>query len=141
MLPLPQLARRPQGEDGVKGPPPAPSFPLLLIEDNQDLRDLLVEVIEAQGIQVRAASDGIEGLKLLRAGLRPKAVFLDGWMPGLDGAGVLSAMTGDVRLANIPVVWMSGDVAGPPRDVSACLEKPFSVDDLLDVVRSLYETE
>jgi CheY-like chemotaxis protein len=58
-------------------------------------------------------------------------------MPRLDGGGVLSAMAGDARLSDIPVVWMSGDTAEPPRDVSARLEKPFSVEDLLDLVRSL----
>jgi CheY-like chemotaxis protein len=113
---------------------------LLLIEDNHALRDSLVEVIEAQGIEVRGARDGIEGLNLLRAGLRPRAVFLDSWMPNLDGAGVLTAMTSDARLANIPVVWMSGDVAEPPSEVAAFLEKPFRVDTLLDLVRALYES-
>jgi CheY-like chemotaxis protein len=110
---------------------------LLLIEDNQDVRDSLVELLSVQGIEVRAAADGLEGLQMLRSGLRPKAVLLDRWMPRLDGAGVLTAMTRDERLASIPVVWMSGDVAEPPADVSARLEKPFTVEELLDVLRSL----
>ncbi len=113
--------------------------PLLLIEDNQDLRDCLVEVMAAHGIEMTAASDGLEGLRLLRSGLRPRAIFLDRWMPRLDGAGVLAAIAGDARLAGIPVVWMSGDGMQPPADVSACLEKPFSIEDLLDVLRSLFE--
>ncbi len=134
-----QLCPSPRAQDACAGPLAKPGPAVLVIEDDSALRDSLVELIEAEGFHVRAARDGLEGLALLRAGLCPRAVLLDRWMPKLDGAGVLTAMTRDERLAKIPVVWMSGDVAAPPRDVSAHLEKPFSVDDLLDVLRSLEE--
>lgn len=137
----PHLDPSPRSRVASGGSAGKPGGALLVIEDDSALRDSLVEIIEAHGFDVRAASDGVEGLALLRGGLRPTAVLLDRWMPRLDGAGVLSAMAGDERLAKIPVVWMSGDVAAPPRDVSARLEKPFSVDDLLDLLRSLDEPD
>src|ERR1700694_5828709 len=73
---------------------------------------------------------------LLRAGLQPRAVFLDNRMPRLDGAGVLAAMREDPALTSIPVVWMSGDRQQPPS-VAAHLEKPFDMDELVAVLRSL----
>ena len=106
---------------------------MLLVEDDPDIRESLVELIEMQGVQVRPARDGVEGLNLLQGGLRPHAVFLDNRMPRLDGVGVLAAMQDDPALVDIPIVWMSGDRRTPPS-VSALLEKPFSVDDLVNVL-------
>ena len=88
----------------------------------------------------RRACDGIEGLDLLRAGLKPRAVFLDSRMPRLDGAGVLAAMREDPALVPIPVVWMSGDRRQPPV-VAAHLEKPFDVDALVVVLGALCEAD
>ena len=112
----------------------------MLVEDDQDIRESLSELIESQGVRVKAACDGIEGLDLLRAGLKPRAVFLDSRMPRLDGAGVLAAMREDPALVPIPVVWMSGDRRQPPV-VAAHLEKPFDVDALVVVLGALCEAD
>lgn len=115
----------------------ANSSALLVIEDDEALRDSLMEIIEGRGIEVRGAADGAEGLQLLQAGFHPKMILLDGWMPKLDGAGVLAAIANDTHLASIPVVWMSADTSEPPPNVTAYLEKPFRVHRLLDVIRSV----
>jgi two-component system, chemotaxis family, chemotaxis protein CheY len=114
---------------------------VLLVEDNDHLREALSEIIETRGFRVRTASDGEEGLDLLRSGLRPDAVFLDQCLPRLDGAQVLATMKGDPALAAIPVVWMSGDWRNPPSSVAACLEKPFAVEDLLDLLGALCDAD
>jgi len=116
---------------------PGSSPVVLLMEDDYDLREALSELIESQGVQVRAACDGCEGLELLRSGLRPHAVFLDQCMPRLDGASVLAAMVEDPALATIPVVWMTGERRKPPSAVAVCLEKPFDMSDLAAVLTSL----
>ncbi len=110
---------------------------VLLVEDDLDLREAMSELIEAQGVSVRAARDGCEGLEMLRSGLRPRAVFLDQCMPRLDGASVLAAMAEDPALAAIPVVWMSGERREPPPPVARCLPKPFEASDLAAIVASL----
>jgi len=110
---------------------------VLLVEDDRDLREAMSELIEAQGVDVRAARDGREGLEMLKSGLRPHAVFLDQCMPRLDGASVLAAMSEDPALAAIPVVWMSGERRTPPPPVTACLPKPFEVSDLRAILATL----
>ena len=107
------------------------------VEDDRDLREAMSELIESQGVSVRAARDGREGLDMLRSGLRPRAVFLDQCMPRLDGASVLAAMEEDPALADIPVVWMTGERRNPPPSVARCLQKPFDVGDLAAVLTSL----
>jgi CheY-like chemotaxis protein len=99
------------------------------------------ELIESHGVSVRSARDGCEGLEILRSGLRPRAVFLDQCMPRLDGASVLAAMSEDPALAEIPVVWMSGDRRTPPPEAALCLRKPFEVNDLAAVLTSLCHLE
>ena len=111
-----------------------------MVEDDLDLREALSELIESHGVRVEAACDGAQGLDLLRAGLEPRAVFLDSRMPKLDGAGVLAAMRRDPALASIPVVWMSGD-REQPLSVAAHLDKPFDLDDLVAVLGSLCEAD
>jgi CheY-like chemotaxis protein len=117
--------------------PPGPAPLVLLVEDDPDLREMMSELIESQGVRVRAAKDGREGLEILRSGLRPQAVFLDQCMPRLDGASVLAAMVEDPALAAIPVVWMSGERREPPPPVAVRLEKPFEVTDLAAILKSL----
>jgi CheY-like chemotaxis protein len=120
----------------------APPLPLvLLMEDDYDLREAISELLEARGVEVRAARDGREGLDILQSGLRPHAVFLDQWMPRLSGESVLAAMAGDPALAGIPVVWMSGDRRKPATPVAGCLEKPFDLSQLTAVLASLCPAE
>lgn len=134
----PQAEGAPDGEyvyDASRMSEPAPL--VLLMEDDHDLRETISELMEAQGVEVRAACDGCEGLEILRAGLRPRAVFLDQCMPRLDGASVLAAMVEDPALADIPVVWMTGERRKPPTPVAVCLQKPFDLGDLTAVLTSL----
>jgi CheY-like chemotaxis protein len=109
---------------------------VLVVEDDQDIRESLAELVEAQGLGVSAVRDGVEALDLLRTGPRPSAVFLDKWMPRLDGSGVLAAMKADPALTTIPVVWMSGDPGQPPS-VAGRIEKPFDIEALLELLGSL----
>ncbi len=120
--------------------PPAPAPLVLVVEDDHELREALSELIESHGVRVETARDGAEGLDILRAGLDPRAIFLDSRMPRLDGAGVLAAMREDPALASIPVVWMSGDTRQRPA-VAAHLEKPFQLDELVKVLGSLCEAD
>jgi CheY-like chemotaxis protein len=109
---------------------------VLVVEDDQDIRESLAELVEAQGLGVSAVRDGVEALDLLRTGPRPSAVFLDKWMPRLDGTGVLAAMKADPALATIPVVWMSAEPSHP-ASVAGHIEKPFDMDALLGLLGSL----
>jgi GAF domain-containing protein/DNA-binding response OmpR family regulator len=79
---------------------------VLVVDDDETVRELVVRHLERGGFAAVAARSGQEGLRLVRE-LRPAAVTLDIMMPDLDGWTVLAAIKGDPELAGIPVVLMS----------------------------------
>jgi CheY-like chemotaxis protein len=113
---------------------------VLVVEDDDDIREAIAALAEDSGVTVRAARDGAEGLDFLRGGPRPAAVFLDHYMPRIDGMAVLAAIRQDPALATIPVVWMSGDRAHPAA-ADSYLEKPFEVPALVELLKSFCPPE
>jgi len=76
---------------------------VLVIDDDQNVREMLQSYIHKLGYRVALAANGDEGLRLARK-LKPSAITLDAVMPGMDGWMVLSALKTDPQLANIPVI-------------------------------------
>ena len=92
---------------GPTAPYRAPSAnTVLVIDDDPNVRDLLTRGLSKEGFTVAVAANGLEGLKLVRA-LRPLAVTLDVWMPGMDGWAVLAELKNDPEVAHIPVVMVT----------------------------------
>jgi CheY-like chemotaxis protein len=110
--------------------------PVLVVDDDRDIRDSLQFVLEKAGYDVHTASDGGEALAKLQAGLSPTAVVLDVTMPVMTGPELLAVMHGDPRLARIPVCVMSGNLAalGTAPPGALVLHKPIQVDRLLEFV-------
>jgi CheY-like chemotaxis protein len=114
--------RLPQHKDRgpVVDPPPAPAAgvtgapaakepqtkTILAIDDDPTVHDLMVRSLTREGFQVVAASSGAEGLRKARE-VRPAAITLDVFMPGMDGWTVLSALKADPELAEIPVILLT----------------------------------
>jgi CheY-like chemotaxis protein len=109
--------------------------PVLVVDDDPDIRDTLRDVIEAEGHPVVCAADGEEALRELARGLRPSLVVLDLMMPRLSGWDVLAAIRADRALADLPVavISASGCRAAPPG-ATWFLQKPIDLDTLLAVV-------
>ncbi|MBD3852587.1 MAG: response regulator, partial [Acidobacteria bacterium] len=80
--------------------------PILVIDDDQDSRELLQRTLEADGHSVVTAADGEEGLELARR-LHPILITLDVMMPGLDGWAVLKELKADPDLHRIPVMMVT----------------------------------
>jgi CheY-like chemotaxis protein/anti-sigma regulatory factor (Ser/Thr protein kinase) len=80
--------------------------PLLIIDDDPTVRDLMSRYFERQGFVAVTAAGGIEGLARARE-IRPAAITLDVIMADLDGWTVLAALKGDPQLADIPVVLVT----------------------------------
>ncbi|MEM7415698.1 MAG: response regulator [Gemmatimonadota bacterium] len=78
---------------------------VLVIEDEEDQRVLLREMLRGVGHEVAEARDGAEGLRLFGQ-TKPDLVVTDIHMPGLDGHDVISALR--VQNANIPIIAVSG---------------------------------
>jgi DNA-binding response OmpR family regulator len=114
---------------------------ILVIDDDPTIRQLLTDVLEMEGHEVRTAPDGLVGVRILEV-LRPDCVVLDVMMPGLDGYGVLRtirAQEGDP----VPVIMLTA-AAEPDTALRAWgdgvdyfLAKPFKADAVLDLVDAL----
>jgi CheY-like chemotaxis protein len=114
-----------------------PLQPLLLVDDNDDARSLIAEVLRLDGFRVIEACDGPEALAACAREL-PWLVILDHVMPCMSGIEVATRLAQDPELATIPVVFASGSVLPdrvPPNVVSR-LTKPITSCRLLEVVRA-----
>ncbi len=115
---------------------------ILVVEDDAAVRTALAEALEAAGARAVVAEDGLDGLRQLRAGVRPSVILLDVGAPQLGGDALLRALRTDARFEHIPVITMS---AGPDpskeADVVARLREPFDLENLLQIVLSLFEAD
>jgi CheY-like chemotaxis protein len=116
--------------------------PILLVEDDPDIRAMIAQLLELEGYRVRVSANGVDGLQILR-GLegeeRPGLILLDLMMPVMNGWQFRAEQACDPALEEIPVVVMSGDgqvtEKGPPVRAASFLRKPVDLDVLLDTVR------
>ncbi|NVJ26603.1 MULTISPECIES: response regulator [Myxococcus] len=114
--------------------------PLLVVDDDADLREALEEVLRDAGYEVMGASNGKHALDVLGTTRElPILVLLDMMMPVLDGAGFARAMRQVPAWRDIPVLVFSASANARQvaEEIGACghLRKPVDVDTLLDAVR------
>jgi CheY-like chemotaxis protein len=89
------------------GEPTTPTTILVLvIDDEQPVRDIITRSFSAEGVHAVAAADGEEGLRLATQ-LRPDLILLDVLMPKMDGWAVLTRLKNDPATAEIPVVMLT----------------------------------
>lgn len=117
--------------------------PVLIIEDDDDLREALVESLVDEGFHAFATDDGHQALAMLRDGrLQPAVIVLDLLMPLMDGITFLRHQDVEPKLRSIPVIVLSAD-RHHPHDLMerafAVLAKPVSVDRLFTMVRERCE--
>lgn len=105
---------------------------ILVVEDEPDIREMLVASLSQEG-EVEGAADGQEALELLARGPAPSVILLDLRMPRLSGEGVLRAL--DRAPSRPPVVTMSACTRRPPPGSWAHLDKPFTIQEAIGVLR------
>lgn len=106
---------------------------ILVVDDDDDLRSVIAELLELEGYRVLTACTGADALALL-ASNDVGLVLLDLGLPGLDGREVLRRRRIDPRLAAIPVLLLSGSVDEAPPEARHRLRKPFDLSELLVAV-------
>jgi len=79
---------------------------ILIIEDDQFLRDLMERKLIKEGFDVETAIDGEAGLQKIKS-WKPDLVLLDVILPGLDGFSILEKVKADATLANIPIILLT----------------------------------
>jgi CheY-like chemotaxis protein len=115
--------------------------PVLLVDDDPDLRESLQLVLELNGFSVIAARDGHDALARLRVDPLPRVVLLDLMMPGMNGIEFRERQLADPRLRDVPVVLLTGAGAHSVEPSVAAgatvLPKPFDFDHLLALLAKL----
>lgn len=79
---------------------------ILVVEDNQDNRELVVKVLKINGYQVIEAVDGEEAMEKTKAE-RPDLILMDLYIPKIDGYEVTKRLKGDRDLRNIPIIALT----------------------------------
>jgi two-component system cell cycle sensor histidine kinase/response regulator CckA len=115
---------------------------VLVVDDEQGLRDLVCRTLQAEGFSTLEASDGAEALTLMENAEPPiDLVVTDVVMPGVDGRELGRRLA--QRWPDLPILYISAyDVndifrRGSPKDSAPFLQKPFPLDGLVTVVRGL----
>jgi phosphate regulon transcriptional regulator PhoB len=115
---------------------------VLVVEDEPDIRDLVVFHLQREGFRTRTARTGAEALKQIR-GVPPDLVLLDLMLPELDGMEVCRRLRSDPATAAIPVIMLTAKgeevdrVVGLEMGADDYVTKPFSPKELLARVRAV----
>ena len=115
---------------------------ILIADDEEDLRALLLMTLEDPAYRLIEASDGESALNLIKTA-PPDAVILDWMMPKKNGIDVARAMQDHPRLKHIPIIMLTAkdqpcdQERGQEVGVYAYFVKPFSPLRLLDTVQQL----
>lgn len=116
---------------------------VLLVEDDEDTREVLRLILEADGIEVAVARDGLDALSRIGQ-LReqdpssPSVIVLDYMMPRCSGPQFRQKQLADPTIADVPVILVSAVTDLSRADLLrpfAMLQKPINPDELTAVVR------
>ena len=112
--------------------------PVLIVEDDEDLREMMAQLLTLEGFQAAAVSNGREALDYLYTAGTPDVILLDLMMPVMDGWEFRRRQQADPALARVPVIVLSAlDRARTANvDAAAFLKKPLDFDRLLELVRA-----
>lgn len=113
---------------------------ILIVEDEEDIRELVEITLEDSRYCLRTAADGEAGLKAIHH-QRPDLVILDWVMPRLTGLEVLRKLRENSSTAGIPVILLTSQVAAEHHEevrtlgIFSYLHKPFSPLELIQTVQ------
>lgn len=109
---------------------------VLVVEDDQDSREAIVDLLNAEGYVAAGAADGRAALSILRKGeFRPDVILLDLYMPSMNGHELHAALQAEATWKHIPVIFVSGMPSAGAKAPFEVMEKPLDIDALLAVVR------
>ena len=113
---------------------------ILVVEDDDALREAMVEALRLEDYDALGAANGDEALAILREGKLPQIIFLDLGMPVMDGWEFCRVLQASPKLAEIPIAIVSA--LGEPnrlperRKDAGLFRKPVDLDLLLGTARS-----
>src|SRR4051794_9814888 len=81
--------------------------PVLIVEDDEDLREMMAQMLNIEGFSTATASNGREALDYLHSTRRPNVILLDLMMPVMDGWEFRRQQQADPQIAPVPVIVLS----------------------------------
>jgi CheY-like chemotaxis protein len=108
---------------------------VLLVDDDEDIREAVAEVIDMVGCSVQLAENGAEALVKLRQ-WKPCVVIVDLRMPVMTGDELIAIMKQDPELASLPIVVSTSSPERAPRGLPV-LPKPIDIDALWKLLGEL----
>jgi CheY-like chemotaxis protein len=112
---------------------------ILVVEDDQDIRESIAEFLSMENYHVITASNGRDALDKLQSIRKPCLILLDLMMPVMSGQEFLKVRTDNVAIAAVPVVIVSAiaDHSNVPKElVKGFVKKPINLDLLLKLVKT-----
>jgi CheY-like chemotaxis protein len=115
---------------------------VLVVDDDEVIRQLVVVNLELEGFEVHTAVDGLDALHQARS-VQPDVITLDVMMPRMDGWDAAAQLRQDPETAAIKLLLLSARAQeadlqrGERIGVDAYLTKPFDPDELVEIVRRL----
>jgi CheY-like chemotaxis protein len=109
---------------------------ILVVEDDEDIREAIGEILLQEGYDVALAENGQEALEKLGELRRPCLLLVDLVMPKMDGWDLMAALSKNDRLATIPVVVMSAASHPKPIVSQTIVKKPIDLTMMLQIVRN-----
>ncbi len=116
----------------------SPLHTVMVVDDDEDIREIISIILAARGIDTVLAGDGVEALEQVRANGPPALILLDLMMPRMDGKELVRELRSDPETAATPIVVMSGNAEArtTAAAIGDCgwLPKPVGLEELLAVV-------
>ena len=115
---------------------------ILIVEDEKDIRDLIIYALEAKGYETISTDDGEKALKMLKEN-KPDLVILDWMLPSVSGLEICRNIRRDKNIKNIPIMMLTAKITeddkilGLDSGADDYVTKPFSTAELSSRVKAV----
>ncbi len=116
---------------------------VLVVDDEEDYRIIIRDVLESSGVEVTVAVDGEDGVKALAGGTPYDAVLVDWMMPRMDGQTFVQTLRRDPARKETPIIMLTvkqtsdDELEALHFGVDDFIVKPFQAEDLLARLRAV----
>lgn len=112
--------------------------PILLVDDEVDLRECIADFLGSEGYEVVQAENGQVALNLLKTGLKPSVILLDYMMPVMDGKAFCEVYNNDSSINSFPVILLTAakvpDEKLEQMQIKHQLDKPIKIEKFLEAI-------
>lgn len=115
---------------------------ILIVEDEKDIRDLIIYALQAKGYETISTDDGEKALKILKEN-KPDLVILDWMLPSVSGLEICRNIRRDKNIKNIPIIMLTAKITeddkilGLDSGADDYITKPFSTAELSSRVKAI----